>query len=289
MRIEAYAKVNLTLEVLGKRVDGYHALRSVVLPVSLSDTLVIEATDDGRLVSDTGYADDLCVKAARVLRDVAASRRPGMDGCGARMRVEKRIPAGGGLGGGSADAAAVLAALNGLWSLGCSPAELAEIGALVGSDVPALVLSRFCGPVLMEGRGEKVAPLLSSAPALHLVLVNPGVFCSTPEVFRHCTPRVTNDASILYNMRTALAAGDLQGVAAALMNDLEPPALALHPEIATARSALQAAGAAGVLMSGSGSTVFGLVPDEAGGRKIAELLNAQGFSAWSVQAQCPVV
>ena len=297
MKTEACAKVNFTLEVLGKRVDGYHALRSVVMPVSLADTLELEATDDGSVTSDTGYADDLCVKAARVLR----ARCPGA--AGVRIRVEKRIPAGGGLGGGSADAAAVLRTLNRLWGCGLSLEALVALGSDVGSDVPALVLAQeLNGPVLMEGRGEAVSPLFDKASAdlphspfsilhspLALVLVNPGVFCSTPEVFRRCTPRVTNEGTILYNMRTALASGDVLRIAAALTNDLEPPAVALHPEIGAARDALEAAGATGVLMSGSGSTVFGLVPTESRGREIAAVLEAQGFRAWSVRTACPVV
>lgn len=284
MKTEACAKVNFTLEVLGKRVDGYHALRSVVMPVSLADVLELEATDDGSVTSDTGYEDDLCVKAARVLR----ARCPGSSGV--RIRVEKRIPAGGGLGGGSADAAAVLRTLNRLWDCGLSLDALAALGAEVGSDVPALVLAQELNrPVLMEGRGEIVTPFSILHSPLALVLVNPGVFCPTPEVFRRCTPRVTNGGTILYNMRTALASGDLPRIAAALMNDLEPPAVALHPEIGAARDALAAAGATGVLMSGSGSTVFGLVPTESRGREIAAVLEAQGFRAWSVRTACPVV
>ena len=297
MKTEACAKVNFTLEVLGKRVDGYHALRSVVIPVSLSDTLDFELTEDGTISSDTGYPDDLCVKAARTLR----VRCPGASGV--RIRVEKRIPAGGGLGGGSADAAAVLRALNRLWSCNLALTEIAELGAQVGSDVPALVLAQeLRTPILMEGRGETVSPLFEKASAdiphspfsifhspLALVLVNPGVFCPTPEVFRRCTPRVTNEGTILYNMKTALASGDVSRIAAALMNDLEPPAVALHPEIGAARDALKAAGATGVLMSGSGSTVFGLVPTESRGREIAAVLEAQGLRAWSVRTDCPVV
>ena len=153
MTVEANAKVNFTLEVFGKRADGYHALRSVVMPISLSDTLDIDVTDDGSITSDTGYDDDLCVKAARVLRSQISDFRSQI---GARIHVMKRIPAGGGLGGGSADAAAVLRALNELWKVGLSREELAEIGAQVGSDVPALVMD---GPVVMEGRGEKVQDL----------------------------------------------------------------------------------------------------------------------------------
>ena len=138
MKTEAYAKVNLTLEVFGVRGDGYHALRSIVAPISLSDPLEIEPSDG--LSSDTGYSDDLILKAARALDP---SR-------GARFRVTQRIPAGGGLGGGSADAASALVALNEMWGLGRTREELAEIGAQVGSDVPALVLG---GPVIMTGRG----------------------------------------------------------------------------------------------------------------------------------------
>ena len=153
MTVEANAKVNFTLEVFGKRADGYHALRSVVMPISLSDTLDIEVTEDGSITSDTGYDDDLCVKAARVLRSQISDLRSQI---GAAIHVTKRIPAGGGLGGGSADAAAVLRTLNELWKVGLSREELAEIGAQVGSDVPALVMG---GPVVMEGRGEKVQDL----------------------------------------------------------------------------------------------------------------------------------
>lgn len=275
-RTEAYAKVNLTLEVFGTRTDGYHALRSIVVPVSLSDTLEI-AESDG-LSCDTGYADDLCLKAARVLRSAV-----GELSLGAAIRVVKRIPAGGGLGGGSADAAAALVALNDLWRLGKSRKELAELGAAVGSDVPALVRG---GAVLMEGRGE----IVSDFPApkgLNLVLANPGVGSSTKEVYAKCRARVTDDPLIVYNMRHAIESGDVRRIAAAQMNDLQPPAVELHPEIGAALRSLGEAGALGVTMSGSGSTVFGLVPDEARGREIAALLNAKGLRAWAVHTIVP--
>ena len=220
MRTEAYAKVNLTLEVFGTRADGYHALRSLVVPVSLSDTLEIVAADD--LSCDTGYADDLCLKAARVLREAV-----GQPLLGAAIHVEKRIPTGGGLGGGSADAAATLVALNDLWQLGKSRQELVELGAAVGSDVPALVRG---GAVLMEGRGEIVTPF-PLPHELNLVLANPGVACPTGEVYANYRPRVTDDLSIVYNMRSAIESGDWRRVAAAMMNDLQPTAIALHPEV----------------------------------------------------------
>jgi 4-diphosphocytidyl-2-C-methyl-D-erythritol kinase len=280
MTVSAYAKVNFTLEVLGTRADGYHTLRSLVVPVSLADTLTIEPAET--LSSDTGYADDLILKAARVLQAACGVR------AGASVSVVKRIPAGGGLGGGSADAAATLLALNRLWGLGLSRPDLTRLAADVGSDVPALVQET---PVLLQGRGEVVSPFRlpdgSAFPRLHLVLANPRVHCSTPVVFARCTSRVTDDPSIVYNMQTSLVAGDLSRIAAALMNDLQAPACALHPEIAAALRLLTQAGALGATMSGSGSTVFGLVPDEARGREAAAFLNGKGLSAWSVHVPVP--
>ena len=290
MTVEAYAKVNLTLEVLGRRTDGYHALRSLVVPISLSDTLDIDATDDGELTSDSPYPDDLCLKAARALRAAA----PGGVAArlGARIHAVKRIPAGGGLGGGSADAAATLRALNGLWGLGMEREALAGIGATVGSDVPALVLG---GAVLMEGRGELTTPF-PEMPVLHLVLANPGVFTSTKAVYDawsrasagETAARPPNSGEIWYNMRAALRSGDLKAIGAAMVNDLAAPAAGLHPEIAETMEALRLCGAEAVSMTGSGSTAFGLVPDEARGRETAALLEAKGLRAWSVRT-CPVM
>lgn len=267
MRIEAYAKVNLTLDVYGTRPDGYHALRSVVLPISLSDTLTLEPADG--FSSDTGYDDDLCLKAARIL------------GRGVDIRVEKRIPAGGGLGGGSADAAAVLRAINLMYDLGHSREELAEIGAQVGSDVPALVLG---GPVLMEGRGEQITQISTSTSSLHLVLVNPGIHSSTKEVYAACRARAKDAPSATDEMIAALQAGDFRRICAALANDLQEPAVRLHPEIADALVSLKSAGAGAVLMSGSGSTVFGLVQDPEAADRLARKMTGRGYSAWAVRS-----
>lgn len=255
MKIEAYAKVNLTLEVLGKRADNYHALRSIVAPISLADTLDIEETTDGSISSDTGYGeDDLIVKAARILSD----------GRGVRVKVTKRIPAGGGLGGGSADAAATLLALNDLWKLARKPEELAELGARIGSDVPALVLAQYYHqPVLMEGRGEIVS-LLSSPPPLFspfLVLANPGIHSSTPAVFKAFT------SSTYPNPK----------------NDLEEPACRLYPEISVALAALREVGAEDVMMSGSGATVFGFAADAVSASRITSELTARGFHSSSCE------
>ena len=278
MTVEANAKVNFSLEVYGRRADGYHELRSVVLPISLSDSLSVEATPDGEISSDTGYGEkDLAVRAARALRD----RCPSAAGKGARVHVVKRIPVGGGLGGGSADAAAVLRALNEAWRLGLSPEALAETGAAVGSDVPALVLAQHFGsPVLMEGRGERVRlldaaereTLARSWPGDWMVLANPGVESSTAEVYARCTPRVKGPPSGF-------------DASAAPVNDLQAAACALHPEIASALAALVVAGANGAMMSGSGSTVFGFASSREDAARIAASMDAVGCRTWLARSQ----
>lgn len=297
MKIEAYAKVNFTLDVYGTRPDGYHALRSVVMPISLADTLEIETTADGSITSDTGYDDDLCVKAARVLRSQISNLKSQISDFGAQIsdsgargsdfgaqvgvsiHVTKRIPAGGGLGGGSADAAAVLRALNELWELELPLPELAEIGAQVGSDVPALVLG---GAVLMEGRGERVQDLRLKTGDFNLVLVNPGVHSSTREVYAACGAREKDASSPTDAMVAALKAGDFAQIVAATSNDLQAPAVKLHPEIADALTSLRTAGATGVTMSGSGSCVFGFAPDSATAERISADLNFRGLQSWPV-------
>ena len=270
MTVEAFAKVNLTLEVIGKRPDGYHELRSVVAPVSLCDTLSIEESDT--LSCDTGYEDDLCLKAARALCDECGVRR------GADIRVTKRIPAGGGLGGGSADAAATMRALNGLWRLGLSDDDLVSLAARVGSDVPALVAG---GVVVMEGRGERVTRLFRNgdSPRLDVVLSFPGVHSSTAQVYSGCSPRGAGGGNATEAMVAALRSGDIDSVVRALVNDLEAPAIRLHPEIGAAASALQAAGAAGVLMSGSGSTVFAVASSPEHAHRIAENVDSSSLSS----------
>ena len=230
---EAHAKINWTLEVLGVRQDGYHELRSVVLPVQLHDSVVLDEADE--LVCempgmDVPQAENLAYRAAMALRSETGCK------LGARIRIEKRIPSGAGLGGGSADAAAVLNGLNDLWRLHLPKAELCEIAARVGSDVPALTLG---GPVLMEGRGERVRPFDGAGlPAPDdIVIFTPDIFSSTSAVYREFRE-------------------DDRGRGP---NDLQPAALRLYPGIGDALRRLEREGLRRVTMSGSGSSVYGII------------------------------
>lgn len=277
--IRAYAKINLTLEVLGVRPDGYHALRSVVMPVSLFDTVRLEMASD--VTSDYPGEGDISVKAARAILP---------PGAGVRISLDKAIPEGGGLGGGSADAAAVLVALNEMYSLGLGVDRLAQIASSVGSDVPALVLARYAGAVVMEGRGEKVSPLgVSPGRTLHIVLANPRVHASTKEVFARCSSHMAQNPEILYNMREALASSDRGKISEALANDLSGAAAALHPEIASAAERLGAVVNSRVSMTGSGATVFALADSPETADAAVAALEAEGFWAKHVTNECPVV
>ena len=247
MRIEAHAKINLTLEVLGTRPDGYHELRSIVAEIPLHDDVELvdapagevtaEMTGDGMEVPFVPNEKNLAVRAARAFAVAAGVSR------GVRIRIVKRIPAGAGLGGGSADAAAVLKGLNELWGVGLSKERLCEIGAEVGSDVPALVLG---GVVLMEGRGERVracdAGGTPATPILwsRFVLRIPPVNASTARVYAEFREEDRGKCR----------------------NDLQPAACRLYPIIADTIAEMEAEGLEDVQMSGSGSAVFGWRKEE---------------------------
>ncbi|MBP5511717.1 MAG: 4-(cytidine 5'-diphospho)-2-C-methyl-D-erythritol kinase [Kiritimatiellae bacterium] len=290
--VEARAKVNLTLEILGTRQDGYHELRSIVMPVSLADTVELTKTngavaltvgiEPGINATELGPAErNLAVRAALLLKARYGVRD------GVRIRIQKRIPVGGGLGGGSADAAAVIRGLNRLWGLSRPEEELVVLAAELGSDIPALVLG---GAVLMEGRGERVQRLAMAhpAPGFPIILANPGVHCSTPEVFRRWKGDLTSMRGIVHTMAFSIRTGDVRGAAGALFNGLQPAAFEGYPAVAGVAALLRECGCLGVLLSGSGATVFGLVADAASGRMVCRRLEAAGV--WHVMAQtCPMV
>lgn len=240
MTVKAHAKINWTLEVLGVRPDGYHDLRSIVLPVALHDLVTLEEAGEITCSAegvDVPQEKNLAYRAAVALRNATGRK------LGVRILIEKHIPSGAGLGGGSSDAAAVLNALNLMWEVNFSCGRLCEIAAEIGSDVPALVMG---GPVLMEGRGERVRKIddatlkklgIAELPSPDDIEVfSPGIFSSTPAVYGEFRP---SDCGL----------GP---------NDLQPAALRLYPAIADALRLLESKGLERVTMSGSGSSVYGV-------------------------------
>jgi len=273
----ASAKVNLTLEVLAKRPDGYHEVATVLQAVDLFDRVIVEdaptlevRTDDPALPTDER---NLVTRAASLLREAAGVAR------GARIRLHKRIPVGAGLGGGSSDAAAALIGLNRLWGLRWPRTRLAEMGTRLGMDVP-FFLGR--GPALGTGRGETLAPLTVRG-GYALVLVNPRVPLSTRTVYEAVGPGWRAEPVGTRRMVEALERRSAALVAEALTNHLEGPAQALLPVIGRIKAALLAAGALGASMSGSGPTVFGLARSYDQARQIRRRLTRAEWACWAVR------
>jgi 4-diphosphocytidyl-2-C-methyl-D-erythritol kinase len=251
--LPSFAKINLHLRVLGKRDDGFHEIFTVFQAISLADEMSFEAADDLELLCDDPKVPidetNLVIRAAQAL----SSR------LGAKITLTKRIPMGGGLGGGSSNAAVTLVGLNRLWELGHSLEELARIGAPLGSDV-AFFLSG--GTALGYGRGEKIEQIPGfSAP--HIILITPNEHVSTASAYAGLNAEnLTNQDlnRILRVCRSEAESPDF--LSGALINDFEPTVFAAFPEIGRAKQKLLELGASRALMSGSGASVFGFFDKE---------------------------
>ena len=256
------AKVNLLLKVLGKRPDGYHDIVSIVDIISLYDVLLVEeAPEDTITVEDDKHIlpsgpGNTVYRAAMLLKKTYEVKR------GARLFIEKKIPIGAGLGGPSSNAACALKALVDLWNLPVSSAELMTLGAKIGADVPLFLYGKSC---IMSGVGEKITPIRMAS--VWYVIVYPGIILSTRDVYEGLK------ISLTFTQNHITLSGQLEtvfDVARVLENDLERVAFSLHPEIHTAKERLRRAGAIGSLMSGSGSSVFGVFETEEDARVAAE-------------------
>ncbi len=268
MVLFARAKINLAIDVLGKRADGYHEVAMVMQSVALADRVTLAAAE-GISVSATGAELD-CGPANLAYRAAALLQEKCGCGRGVRITLAKNIPLAAGLAGGSADAAAVLRGLNVFWRLGLAPSDLEEYGAALGSDVP------FClrgGTVLATGRGELLKPL-PSMPHAWVVLAKPPVDVSTAWVYGNYRGERVAAHPDIGGMTASLAGGDLTGVASRLANVLESVTVPAHPQIAALKAAMLEHGAMASLMSGSGPTVFGLVQDRDQATKIAASLRS---------------
>ena len=254
MNVKAHAKLNLTLDILRKREDGYHDLQMVMQSVSLCDEISITpAQGEGAMSTNLSYlpAD------GRNLAQLAAAAFREVTGLGGEVdiSIEKNIPVCAGMGGGSSDAAAVLRAMNEMTGAGLSVTELAKIGELVGSDVPYCVMG---GTALAEGRGEILTPL-PALPHCWVAVCKPSFPVSTPQLFGRVDVRKIVRRPDTAGLMAALEAGDLTGVARRMYNVFED---VMEPrrrgEIDSIKAAMIDCGALGASMSGSGPTVFGL-------------------------------
>jgi len=269
MRVKAHAKVNLGLSVLAERGDRFHEVDTLMVRSGLHDVLTLEPTSEGVGLEITG-ADlpmgkgNLAHRAAQMYLDAA-----GVSG-GVSVRLEKRIPVAAGLGGGSSDAGAVLRGLGALY-----PAEvdLLELAKALGSDVPFFV--QDLPAARAQGRGERLTPV--EVPPLHLVLVNPGVAVSARDAYANL--QGFSSSLALGSLLKSLSGGEEPSYA----NALQAGVLKHHSVIREVLAALREAGLRGVLMSGSGSTCFGLARDEAHAREVADGLQA-AHPAWWVHA-----
>jgi len=328
IKLKAYAKLNLHLEVLGKRPDGYHDLWSIFHLISLCDELEFEPLENGRIVLTCNNnhlpvnEKNLVVKAARLLQDYAknpvvprhvpawliegdgvhpsvgqaccmsqdnkitsaqsilpedsitAARSISQDNKlpGAKITLTKSLPIGAGLGGGSSDAAAALLGLSELWNMGLSGSELQRLALELGSDVPYFLTG---GTALVTGRGEKIKPL-DWKQNYHFAIVYPGFGVSTAWAYKNLKIPLTKGPgfSKMFNCDPPLEPNSEQ-LAKVLYNDLEKAVIPSHPQIEQIKQQLAQNGSLGVLMSGSGSSVFGLFPDSGSARQAVSKLESQ--------------
>ena len=254
LTLHSPAKINWFLKVLGRRPDGYHEIRSVIQRIDLQDTIIIEKDDSGIHLDseiDVPVEENLVYKAAVLLGE-----HTGVS-AGARITLRKRIPIGAGLGGGSSNAATTLAGLNILWGTGLSHAELEEVAEGIGSDVPFFLNGSIA---LVEGRGERVTPIVDPPVGINLLVVKPRFGVATGEAYaglRTCSgtagPSVTELLEVLKTGRFK----ELNGM---IGNDLEGPVFGLFPVLKDIKERLLGLGASAALLSGSGSSLFGVFP-----------------------------
>ena len=264
--LPAPAKLNLFLHITDRRDDGYHLLQTVFCLLDYGDTLHFAPAEQLSLAAaaELGGDDNLILRAARALQQYSGNQR------GAALRLEKRLPVGGGVGGGSSDAATALLGLNYLWQLGLSLDQLAELALPLGADVPVFVHGRSAWA---EGVGEHLTPL--TLPRRHYLVVHPGVSISTAAIFSD--PQLTR-----HTPESRVAAFLAPGSAAQFHNDCEPVATRLFPEVASALDWLRKH-TGNARMTGTGACVFAELSDHAQGRQLLEQLPTrwQGFVACS--------
>ena len=254
MKEQAYAKINLCLDVVGKREDGYHDLKMIMVPINFYDVLEMEFAPDTTLELNRDYLPindkNTIIKAIHIMQEKYNITE---EFC---CRLEKHIPTRAGLAGGSADAAAAIRMINRMCNLHLTKDEMIAVGKEVGADVPFCILNR---PAFVQGIGEKITTF-SCNPDFYLLLIKPRKGVSTAEAF-HIVDEQEGIHPDCKAMQEALESNDYDGIISSLGNSMENAAMTLVPEIRNAKQDLLELGFDGVLMSGSGSTVFGITKD----------------------------
>ena len=271
--LNAYAKINLSLDVVGRLANGYHEVRMIMQTVGIHDTLKFEKTE-GEIVlsSDAGELplgeDNLIYKAAKLVRETY-----GISG-GVKVHLEKRIPVAAGMAGGSTDAAATLKAMNLLYDLRLSEEDLCGLGVKLGADVPYCIMG---GTALSEGIGE-VLTKLAPMPKCVLLVAKPDINVSTKEVYQALDSQSVPWHPDVDGMRQAIEEGELEGIYLRLGNVLETVTVAKHPIVSEIKQEMLGNGALGSLMSGSGPSVFGIFDDEEKARAAGECIENKGLA-----------
>lgn len=269
IEVEARAKINLTLDVVSKRPDGYHDVEMLMQSIDLADHITIELDAPGEISIETDDRDlptgeeNLAYKAARLMVDEFS-----LD-AGVKITINKDIPLAAGLAGGSADAAAVILGMDRLFELGNSNSLLSELGVKIGADVP------FCihgGTALARGIGEILTPL-KAAPSFPILLVKPPYNISTREIYSALDLESINQRPETLAMIRSIEDQDVEGISQKLCNVMEKVTFKLCPELMDLKSRLRELGSMGSLMSGSGPTIFGIFESQKDAQRAAEALN----------------
>lgn len=272
IKLKAKAKINLGLDVLRKREDGYHEVRMIMQTIPLYDKLTMRTAEDGQIRLQTNLRflpvgeDNLVYRAAKLLMDEFQIKQ------GVEIDLVKYIPVAAGMAGGSSDAAAALVGVNKLFNLGLSIEQLMERGVKIGADVPFCVMR---GTALAEGIGEKLTPL-PPMPKCHILIAKPGIHVSTKFVYGNLRADALKEHPDIDGQIEALKRGDLRKLARLMGNVLETVTVPEYPVIRQIKETMMTCGALNAMMSGSGPTVFGLFEEEAAAQEAYRMLSEDG-------------
>jgi len=280
IEIDSYSKINLTLNILGKRQDGYHNIETIMQSVNLADRIFIKEEKEGIEIKcshplipvDT---QSLTYRTAeKILNRYRVTR-------GVKIEIDKKIPLSSGMAGGSANSASILVGINKLFALNLSNKDLREIGEELGMDVPFCIQN---GTALAYHKGEKVTPLFPINPPLWVIIINPGFEIPTKWAYNNIDlDRIKKEKNNTEDMLKALKDRELPGIAKNLFNSFEELAIKKYPEIGKIKDRLTEEGAMGALMSGSGPTVFAIAQNKEQALKIYEKLKSEYKLIWVVQ------